>query len=135
MKILLLILLPIFGFSQKIQPKIAVDYFVGGYHYRVDNPMSNTVFSIDHGNCRARIGAEFSYKQASVYFDQHVYMKNSGLSFDPTQAYWWVGASYFWRQIKIKYEHECIHPINTYSGQYRSKYYGGYDMVSISYGY
>lgn len=123
------------AFAQKIQPKIAVDYFQRKYHLTFENPNTNDVFSVYHGDFRTRLGAELTYKKASIYFDQHLYMNKSGLSFDPTQAYWYVGATYKWKFLNFKAEHLCIHPISTYSNQWRTKYYGGYNMISVSYGY
>lgn len=137
MRIITVILL-LFGLSvsaQRIQPKIAVDYFTNKYDLKFDNPNTNDVFTVQQGNFRTRIGAELSYKKASIYFDQHLYMNKVGSQFDPTEAYWYAGAKYKWKFIDFKFEHLCIHPINTYSNQYRSRYYGGYNMISISYGY
>lgn len=138
MRIVLTIVLLFFisiGYSQKIQPKIAVDYFPKEYNLKFQNPLRDISFTVYHGDFRTRLGGEFIYKKASVYFDQHIYMKYSDKSFDPTEAYWYVGAKYSTKYIKIQFEHLCIHPINTYSSQYRTKYYGGYNTISISYGY
>ena len=131
----LFILLAVTCFAQKFQPKIAVEFFYPEYHIQFQNPMNNTVYGVDMGDIRTKLGGEFTYKKASVYFDQHLYMDYAGAQFDPVQAYWFVGATYTYKSIKFKYEHECIHPINTYSNQWRTRFYGGYDMISISYGY
>lgn len=130
----LFILLSYSVFAQKVHPKIAIDVFEGN-HLTFESPMSNTVFNIYQGNFRARLGADLRYKNATLYFDQHVYMQRDGIQFDPTQAYWYVGVKWRNKKFEIKYEHLCIHPINTYSNQYRSRYFGGWDMVSFSYGY
>lgn len=134
-KLLLILLLPLSLFAQRVQPKIALDLIPGEYHIKVQNPMNNSVFSIDHGDFRARVGVEAFYKQFSVYFDQHIYMDYASAQFDPTQAYWFAGTKWRNKKFEIKYEHTCIHPINTYSNQYRARYFGGWDMVSFSYGY
>lgn len=137
MKLLIVILLLITSvvYGQKVQPKIAVDFFPREYHLTFQNPMNNSVFSVDHGDFRTRLGAEFTYKKASAYFDQHIYMDYAGGAFDPTQAYWYVGVTYKWKFFNFKAEHLCVHPISTYSNQWRTKYYGGYNMISVSYGY
>lgn len=134
MKILILILIPILSFAQKIQPKIAVDVFDSN-HLTFESPMTNESFNVYQGNFRTRIGADLSYKNATLYFDQHLYMQRLGIQFDPTEAYWFAGAKYRINKFEIKAEHLCIHPVNTYSNRWRAKYYGGYNMISVSYGY
>jgi len=135
-KLIILLLFPVFSFGQiKFQPKIATDFFYPEYHLTFQNPMNNSVFTVDQGDVRTRLGLEASYKKFSVYFDQHLYMDYAGGQFDPNTAYWYAGAKYKWKFLDFKFEHLCIHPINTYSMQYRPRYYGGYNMISISYGY
>lgn len=144
MKRLFISLAVIAGMSAQAQfkPKAAFDYFPSGYVQKVIMPLSSTTginqieSVIDYGNFRVRIGAEYQVKKWTAYFDQNIYMeKSSGVSFQPLQAEWFVGVKYeIVKGLVAKYEHLCIHPIQT-DNIIITTVYGGYDMVSISYGY
>jgi hypothetical protein len=142
-KVLFLLLLISNIVSAQFKPKIAVDYFIGGFSEKtiiqvVDGSMKhdNSIF-IRNGEMRIRTGADYKYKGLTAYFDQHIYMdKSKGIVFQPLSARWFVGLKYkVTKDITFNYEHLCIHPIQTDNNDTRSKIYGGYDMISVSYGY
>ncbi len=144
MKRLFISLAVIAGMSAQAQfkPKAAFDYFPSGYREKVSMPVSvctgmNEIESVvDYGNFRVRIGAEYQVKKWTAYFDQNIYMiKSSGISFQPLQAEWFAGVKYeIVKGLVAKYEHLCIHPIQT-NGGIKTGAYGGYNMISIGYGY
>lgn len=82
--LLVLLILNVSVFAQKIQPRLSVDFFPREYHLTFQNPMNNSVFTVDHGDFRTRLGLDASYKKVSIYFDQHIYMDYAGGAFDPT---------------------------------------------------
>jgi hypothetical protein len=126
--------------SAQLNPKIAFDYFPYKSEIRMANfyAQSGNAAYISHynGMFRVRVGADYSIKKFTIYFDQKVYMnKASGVSFRPLQAEWFAGLSYsITAKVKVTYEHLCIHPILT-DGKDQTKIFGGYDVISISYGY
>lgn len=132
--IIVLLLILSISVSAQLNPKIAFDYFPNNYVVKIAAATSGATNY--YGMFRVRVGADYSIKKLTVYFDQKVYMnKASGISFRPMQAEWYVGLRYsVTDKIKIGYEHLCIHPIEAYA-VYHSKVYGGYDVISISYGY
>lgn len=144
MKRLFISLAVIAGMSAQAQfkPKAAFDYFPTGYRQKVVMPLPastgmNEIESIvDFGNFRVRIGAEYQIKKVSVYFDQSIYMnKAQNVAFVPLQAEWYAGMKYeIVKGVSLKYEHLCIHPIQT-NGGIKTGAYGGYNMISIGYGY
>lgn len=145
MKKLLLIAILFSGnmaFGQ-FRPRASIDYFPK-FKTRTVIPLCPstgiTEFGsvMDYGNFRVRLGATYTYKFASVYFDQNVYMeKGRNIAFKPLQAEWYAGIKFrIYKGINLSYEHACFHPIITdNSYESRTKFYGGYNMFSISYGY
>ncbi len=119
--------------AQKLKPKFALDYFTTN---SVVFSSTKDAFQYTYPNYRVRMGCDLTYKKFTLYFDQHIYMKSVAITkFDPYQAYWYVGCNYkVSKNIKISYEHLCIHPI-TYFSIPRDNLFGGYNMISISYGY
>lgn len=131
-----LLLLPTVAFSQ-LKPRIAFDYFPGGYNTQLNIPVALSCgaqewnVDVPRGNFRIRIGADYSI----FYFDQSIYMnKGIGASFNPIQAEWAVGIKYKYKGLTFRFEHLCIHPIGN-SGIEAVKIYGGYDMISVGWGY
>lgn len=133
--------LPVFG---QLKPKFSFDYFMGNYDIKIVTPilidenLQEYSAKMDYGNFRVRIGADYEFKHFSVYFDQSIFMnKSKNITFQPLQAEWYAGAKIkIYKKIYFQYEHMCVHPIisnNTFEKQ--SKIYGGYNMLSISYGY
>lgn len=128
----------------QLTPRAAFDYFAGGYdvkvvenRYYLGTQYENQII-IPHGEFRARVGADYRFKNVSVFFDQHIYMlKAQNITFQPLQATWFAGIEYhFTNEIKLKYEHMCTHSVITDgSANTQIKMYGGYNMFSISYGY
>lgn len=124
-------------------PRASLDYFPRFYTRTVFPVSAATRVTegealMDYGNFRVRLGATYTYKIASVYFDQHVYMtKGRNVAFKPIQAEWYAGMKVkIYKGLTVGYEHACIHPVLC-DGSYqsRTKVYGGYNMFSISYGY
>ena len=124
--------IPYLAYAQ-FKPRAAFDYFPNGYNTQLN---SNTwTIIVPKGRFRIRTGADYSVKGVAGYFDQTVYMNEGrGGTFAPLQAEWYVGIKYTIRGITVRAEHLCIHPIGT-SGFNEVKQYGGYNMVSIGYGY
>ena len=147
MKTLLITALILFmsckAFSQ-FTPKASFDYFATGYNTKTavqaDPSVSNerTEMIMRYGSFRVRIGGEYAIKKLSVHFEQHVYMnKAKNVTFAPTQAEWYAGVKYkFTDKIMVKYEHMCTHPVGSDGSQAtQTSLYGGYNMISVSYGY
>lgn len=126
----------------QFKPKAAVDYFNKGYRQKVIMPLptstgqKNIESIVNYGEFRLRMGAEYKYKDFSAYLDQNIYMdKASGVTFTPLQAEWFAGLKVEIKKgLFLKYEHYCIHPIET-DGNIKTNVYGGYDLISLSYGY
>ena len=58
----------------------------------------------------------------------------NGSNFTPIVIDYFVGVKYpIMKNLMINYEHLCRHPIA--DTQSLSRQYGGYDMLSVSYGY
>ena len=135
--------LPSFG---QLKPRAALDYYFGGYNTKaVITPPAyygkkEAYIVMRYGSYRLRIGADYAIKKfpaLALTFDQHVYMNRlRGLSFQPKQAEWYVGAKLTVKKITFKFEHLCIHAV-TGDGSYelQTRLYGGYNMLSVSYGY
>ena len=120
----------------------AFDYFIGGYNTSIKQPSQYNDFdynaSMNYGNYRIRVGADYKIKKISLFFDQFVYMsKPSGVSFKPVQAEWYAGIRYnITKEIRVEFEHLCIHSVQSNIGyDPQAKQYGGYNMISINYGY
>lgn len=132
-----LLLLPTVAFSQ-LKPRIAFDYFPGGYNTQLY--ISDLGVDVPRGDFCIRTGAEYSILNMArvpmmFYFDQSVYMnKGRGANFNPIQAEWAVGIKYKYKGLTFRFEHLCIHPIGN-SGIEAVKIYGGYDMISVGWGY
>lgn len=127
--------------NAQFKPRIAFDYFTNGYNERIVIPVPPSTgmneFAIDDakGNFRIRTGADYSFLGITAYYDQAIYMnKARGAMFSPLQAEWYAGAKYTLWGLTVKAEHLCIHPIGTF-GVERMKRYGGYNMISVGYGY
>lgn len=148
MKKILLILLSLFSTnlsSAQFKPRASIDYFLEGYNMKVYENIQipgigvfeNSVIS-RYGRFRVRIGGEYRIKRLGLYFDQNVYMiKANSIFYRPLQAEWYTGAKfYITNDISIKAEHLCMHPImSDVLSKNNSRVYGGYNMISISYGY
>ena len=142
-KLLLIILSLAFPLSMQAQfkPRAAFDYFPNGYNTQLSLPVPATSgldlwnITVPKGHFRVRTGADYSVRGVTGYFDQTVYMNEGrGGTFLPLQAVWYVGVKYTRWGLTVKAEHLCIHPIGA-SGMDGIKQYGGYNMVSIGYGY
>lgn len=132
--IIVLLLILSISVSAQLNPKIAFDYFPKNYGIKVTTPSAEIINY--YGLFRVRLGADYTIKKFTVFFNQNVYMnKYSGITFRPLQAEWFAGLSYsITAKVKVTYEHLCIHPILT-DGKSQTKIFGGYDVISISYGY
>lgn len=139
--IVLLLCLPAFG---QFKPRGAFDYFVGSHSIMLEQSMpaytglTEWETAMTYGTMRVRIGADYTIKRFTAFFDQEVYMnKSQNISFQPLQAVWYAGAKFrIVENVHLKFEHQCIHPVvsnDSYDKQVRM--YGGYNMFSISYGY
>ncbi|MBV5348867.1 hypothetical protein JZU61_04325 [bacterium] len=141
LSVLLLLCASAFG---QFKPRAAFDYFPGTYHVRfvqslpASTGLDEWATTKNYGSFRVRMGADYTYKRLTAYFDQYVYMdKSEGISFQPLQAEWYAGMKFRISDgLHLRFEHLCIHPILS-SGSYitQIRMYGGYNMVSISYGY
>jgi len=123
----------------QFKPRGSVDYFIGGYqtrnseHITFSEGFLTQTANCSYGNYRIRIGADYQYKQFSVFFDQHTYMLYDK-GFTPVVTDYFCGIKYrVTKEIEAKYEHLCRHP--TDAAESLSRQFGGYDMVSVSYGY
>lgn len=128
-----------------VKPKAAFDVFAGGYSmtHKVQvpnliNPTQSNLMpyrnSVDY---RTRLGLDFKWKDFTVNVDHHTYMdwgNENRISFAPRISKFFIGASYEWNKIKLKYEHMCIHPIKSNNWD-TIELYGSYDMISVSYNY
>jgi hypothetical protein len=139
--LLMLSLAFLYTANAQFKPRIAFDYFTNGYNERMVIPVPTSTgmseFTIDNakGNFRIRTGADYSFRGMTAYYDQAIYMnKSRGVTFDPLQAEWYAGVKYTRWGLTMKAEHLCIHPIGTY-GVERIARYGGYNMISVGYGY
>jgi len=137
------LLIGITAFGQ-LKPRASFDYFIGGYSTKNVKSLSTSTGMVEadalmrYGYFRTRIGAEYTVNRLSLYFDNYLYMNKSiNISFRPLQSEWYAGIKFkIYNSIHIKYEHLCIHPvISDGSYELQTRLYGGYDMVSISYGY
>lgn len=136
-KIIVFLLLVSAQLSAQFTPKASFDYFVGGYGIRTTDKLTARSSTVSYGNFRIRVGAEYAIKKLSAYFDQNVYAnKGADISFSPIQAEWFVGVKFsLTKKINFKYEHLCTHPILSDWNPIENRLYGGYDMISVSYGY
>jgi hypothetical protein len=134
--IILLLLVEATAAAQiKVNPRIALDVFTTPYLLKVQGADLNYNI-VDYGTFRARIGAEASYRRFAIGFTQHVYMRHwNSFTFRPMQAEWFVNASFrLTDKLKLSVEHLCVHPVRT-DGVRNVEVFGGYNMVSVSYGY
>lgn len=132
--IILLLLVEATAAAQiKVNPRIAVDVFTTPYQMKLQN--SNTNYIVNYGTFRARVGAEVTYKSFAAGFSQNVYMEKGRNAFRPLQAEWFVNVSFkLTDKIKVSIEHLCVHPVRS-DGIERIEMFGGYNMISVSYGY
>lgn len=129
--------------GQTLQPKVAFDYFPNslGYTFMVNNELAEL------GRYRTRVGIDFIGNipinkpfikdiKYNVFTDIHTHMNfaNRGLRFDPKIVNFYIGANLSYKKFKIEYKHLCVHPTKSHTS-IPIQVYGGYDMISISYGY
>lgn len=118
--------------AQKVTPKAAFDIFTNGYKIILNDQPAKM------GDFRTRIGLDFDWRKFTVYADTHVYMNYAGGSsanFRPRLSEYYIGAKFhITKEIKVQYEHLCIHPVKAHGRSGIDKY-GGYDMISLSYNY
>lgn len=132
---LILIIAPVFSQSFldeiKIKPAGAIDYFAGDYKIY---SFSDT---FDLGNMRGRMKLTANWKFINLYAESHVYMsKSDGLYFTPRRVDWFTGISVnVNKNIKVSYEHLCIHPVISHRQWVDMMLMGGYDKFTLSYGY
>lgn len=129
----------------QFKPRAAFDFFPGGYNTKTIQPvapstgMDQSVAVMSYGTFRVRIGADYRFKRFSAYFDQHVYMvKDQSFTFRPLQVDWYAGFKYrIGTNIHIQVEHLCIHPVASDRQNliFQPRVLGGYNMLSINYGY
>lgn len=148
-KLILLILLLLGSISISAQresiglkPKVALDIFTSEYgaSYKFANSIQ------DLGEMRTRVGLDFIgelpirkpfFKDLKYVLssDNHFYMDPNGItSYNPKLAVFIIGAGLKFKEIKLSFEHQCVHPIKS-DGINQLSVFGGYSMFSLSYGY
>lgn len=131
--------------NAQLKTRAAFDYFSTGNRLimsqssRTPSGVESTesiINIMEYGSFRVRTGADYTIKRFTAYFDQSVYMKLSKTSFSPLQAEWYVGVKYnITSKINLQVEHLCIHPVSPRLLGQGVRLYGGYNMISINYGY
>lgn len=148
MKKVIITALAFLAFSEakaQFKPRASIDYFLNAYNVKVSEqinipgygPFENSIIAT-YGSFRVRVGGEYRFKRFSAYFDQNVYMnKAQNISFQPLQAEWYTGVKFhIAKELSLKAEHMCMHPIlSDVSVKATPRVYGGYNMISLSYGY
>jgi len=129
--------------SQEFKPKVAFDYFPTkrGCTFKVGDEIAFL------GDYRTRIGLDFTGKVPinknfvrdltyTAFTDIHTYMDfaNRGVQFSPNLVNFYIGVNLSYKKFKLEYKHLCVHPTKV-DGRKSLDVYGGYDMVSLSYGY
>ena len=126
-KTLLLLLIPL-SMSGQANPKASFEYSPEGFKW-------NTVYPYEFGSFRSRLGIDFTYKNWTLDFNNHIYMaKGQSYKFTPTRADFFTNLSYRMGNVRIFAKHSCIHPVVTVG--FMPQYFGGgYTSFGISYGY
>ena len=119
----------------RLYPKVSASY--GDYQIRVRDDISGLPTSYRLPNFKFRTGLEMKYKKVSAYYDSSFLCEYKGTSFAPKQAIFEIGASYeVIKNIKVGASHCCLHPLHSDSDHaYNGGVFGGYNQITISYGY
>lgn len=102
----------------------------GGITTLPDNKISLPHLSI-------KLGAEYKYHKLSAYFNNTIWIVPQGLTkYQPEIEKFDIGLNFYVTdKIKLNFEHCCIHNIETPKYINNHPLTGGYNQISISYGY
>lgn len=71
-----------------------------------------------------------------LYFDTDVFATVGNAAFRPRFAEFRCGVeSRITERIRLRVEHSCGHPIDSYNGERSLRYFTGYNSISLSWGY
>jgi hypothetical protein len=118
-----------------MKPKVEIAYYVGQQYFTRLQGADTTNFR--YGQFLTRTGLDFNFGPFTLYFDTNIYMNKStnSASFAPNLAEFYSGLKIdITNKIALKVEHLCIHSLRSW-GNDAPNLYGGYNKISLSYGY
>ena len=74
--------------------------------------------------------AENDYIDIYGSYKNEMFKDNGSLYFNPVQDYFIVGTKLKYKNISLKIEHECIHPVLSNSNC--ANFYGGYNRIEFN---
>lgn len=128
----ILLLLPIFT-SAQFKQGVGFEYYTYN-QTRTYNSKYRLVF--EKGDYSILYKLQYDHNNFKAESLSSLYMnKGSSYQFEPTHAEFTFSVSYTLVNIKVKAEHQCVHPILTDKDKYRINRTGGHTKIGVYYNF
>lgn len=126
----ILLLLPTVAMSQ-FKQGVGFEYYTSN---ATKTSSSYEYLIFNNGDFATLYKLQYDYKDFKAEALTSIYMdKGSSYQFKPTHSEFTVALSYSHNKMKIKVEHQCVHPILTDSDKNRVKMYDGHTKIGVYY--